>query len=226
MLRIGGKAIRGVKGSRNARFEGYKNIDVTSASRVKLGKHSGREFSPLVGNLKVVDDGRVFNQFENWWQGNKVWQHLDHVVKKGSGWATTKKFKSFQDKWAEQTKGKRVIPESKHHERHDRHDRDYQDKRAKPLFAVYDGQRCDYADARWVYTAKYCYAVKHTPVFNELVKLYKSGELIMLIDHDGPSSQFYPEGRAISWNVIEDSLTDLSKPFGHSYVLAAMLLES
>ena len=32
------------------------------------------------------------------------------------------------------------------------------------------------------------------PAFKELVKLY-TGEPIMLIDHDGPRSTQYPEGR-------------------------------
>ena len=54
MLRIGGKAIRGIKGSRNAICENFRNIDVTSGSRAKIGKWSGRDFSPLVGILEKI----------------------------------------------------------------------------------------------------------------------------------------------------------------------------
>lgn len=213
MLRIGGKAQRGIKGSRNARCEGYLNIDVTSGSRIKLGNYSGKDFSPIVGNLEVVDDGRTFKQFENWWQGNKVYHHLDHITKRGSRQTLTKEFRSFQDKWAQQTKGKRVIPETK-----------FNNKRAKPLFAVYDGERYNYAEARWVYSAKYCDVVKTIPAWKELVKLYESDQPIMLIDHDGPRSKEFPEGREVTWEVIEEALSDMAKPYGHAYVLAAMLL--
>ena len=214
MLRIGGKAVRGIKGSRNAKTDGYRNIDITSGSRAKIGSHAGKEFSPLVGNLKVMDNGREFQQFENWWQGNKVYRHLGHV-KKASSWTTTKEFKKFQDKWAAETKGRRVIPESKHG-----------GKRTTPLFAVYDGKPYSYADSRWIYTSKYCEVIKTTGVFKELVWLYKAGEPIMLIDHDGPSSLIYPEGQKVTWDVINDAFSDLSRPYGHSYVVAAMLLES
>lgn len=215
MLRIGGKACRGVKGSKNAKCEGFRNIDVTSGSRVKLGNTTGRDFSPLVGNLKVYDNGREFQQFENWWQGNKVYKHLGHVKKHGSSWITTKKFDEFQTKWANQTKGKRVIPETKENGR-----------RTKPLFAIYDGKYCNYADARWHYTSKYCQAVKNTTAFTALAKMYQDGEPIMLIDHDGPPSTVYPAGRTVDWNTINDAFTDLSRPYGHSYVIAAMLLNT
>jgi len=215
MLRIGGKAMRGIKGSRNAKCEGYHNIDVTSGSRAKLGNHSGKDFSPLAGNIRVSDNGRNFKQFENWWQGNKVYKHLHHVKSHGSGWITTKEFEKFQDKWASETKGKRVIPETKH-----------KGRRTRPLFAVYDGKHYNYADARWVYTGKYCEVVKQIPAFKELVKLYHSGTSIMLLDHDGPRSNQYPEGRPVSWNMINDAFEDLSRPYGHAYVLAAMLLET
>jgi len=214
MLRIGGKAVRGIKGSRNAKIDGYRNIDITSDSRAKIGPHSGKEFSPLVGNLKVMDNGREFQQFENWWQGNKVYRHLGHV-KKASDWSTTKEFKKFQDKWAAETKGHRVIPESK-----------LNGKRTRPLFAVYNGLPYSYIDGRWIYTSKYCEVVKITPVFKELKKIYKAGESIMLIDHDGPDSKEYPEGQEVTWDVINEAFVDLARPYGHSYVLAAMLLES
>lgn len=213
MLRIGGKAIRGVKGSRNAKCEGFRNIDVTSGSRAKLGTHSGKDFSPLAGNIKVFDNGREFQQFENWWQGNKVYKHLNHAVKRGTQWKTTKEFEKFQNKWASETKGKRVIPETKHN-----------GHRTTPLFAVYDGQQYNYTEARWIYTAKYCNVVKTLPAFKELEKLYKAGEPIMLIDHDGPSSTQYPEGRSVTWDLINNAFDDITRPYGHAYIIAAMLL--
>lgn len=215
MLRIGGKAIRGIKGSRNAKCDGFRNIDVTSGSRVKLGTHSGKDFSPLAGNIKVFDNGREFQQFENWWQGNKVYKHLNHAVKRGTQWKTTKEFEKFQNKWANETKGKRVIPETKHN-----------GYRTTPLFAVYDGQQYNYEQARWIYTAKYCNIIKKIPAFKELVKLYKAGEPIMLIDHDGPRSTQYPEGRPVTWDLINNAFDDKTSPYGHAYIIAAMLLNT
>jgi len=213
MLRIGGKAIRGIKGSRNAICENFRNIDVTSGSRAKIGKWSGRDFSPLVGNLKVFDDGREFQQFENWWQGNKVYGHMGHVKKRGKKYVLTDEFEKFQDKWAKQTKGKRVIPETKHN-----------GKRQRPLFAVYNGNRYGYIDARWIYTSKYCEAVKQLPVFWELLDQIKSGDNIMLIDHDGPPSVDYPNGLSVTWDMLTEKLNDKFLPYGHGYILAAMLL--
>jgi len=215
MLRIGGKATRGVKGSRNAICDGYKNIDVTSGSRVKIGAYSGRDFSPIVGNLRVIDDGREFQQFENWWQGNKAYKHLNHIKKRGSGsgFVTTNEFKHFQDKWAKAPKGKRTPPEIK-----------LNGTTAKPVFGVYDGKQYGYAAARWQYTAKYCEAVKKTGVFWELAKILQNGENIMLIDHDAPSSKDNPQGISIDWNTIDEKLNDLRHPYGHGYIIAAMLL--
>lgn len=211
MIRVGGKQRRGVPGSKAARKDTYKNIDVTSGSNNIINGISAKTLSPLVGNLKVVDNGMEFQQFENWWQGNKVYIELGHYNSLTK--SVTPKFRAFQNKWAKSVVGKRRPPEIVINR-----------KALIPAFAMYNNYTpYDYKNARFVYLQKYCNAIKKLPIIQELVKLVKSGQNIMIIDNDGPWSSEYPEGLPISWEILNNKIRDVSRPFGHGYVVAIII---
>jgi hypothetical protein len=66
--------------------------------------------------------------------------------------------------------------------------------------------------------------VKH-PVFHQIVQKLRSGKNVMLIDVDGPDIDTYPQGIAITRDVLEEKLNDPARPFGHGYAAAWALLD-
>lgn len=99
-----------------------------------------------------------------------------------------------------------------------------------------DGQRLDYIASR---NAIYCdFYVRHAlqhPSFVALKERLESGENILLVEVDGPDYglKFEPYTRISAaspgLNMDEDTikmlLNDTRKPFGHGYVIAALLLD-
>ena len=56
--------IRGIKGSRNAKCDGFRNIDVTSGSRVKLERILVKIFHHLLVILKYLTMDANFNNLK------------------------------------------------------------------------------------------------------------------------------------------------------------------
>lgn len=94
----------------------------------------------------------------------------------------------------------------------------------------------DYINSRKaVYCAEYSRLAPSIPEFQHLKEMVDLGENVMLIEVDGPdpSLNHYPyskisleePGLVINEDIIRYLLHDETKPFGHGYVLAALLLD-
>lgn len=93
----------------------------------------------------------------------------------------------------------------------------------------------DYISARkHVYCGEYIRLAPHTKHFSELKKLLESGVNLQIVEVDGPDPNldFGPyaklskdnPGLEIDEGVIRQLIDDPRKPFGHGYVIAALLL--
>jgi len=216
MIRIGQKRPRGVKGVTNPHFRDYKNIDVTSGSMNKLmdpftGEIAyAKTLSPLKGDTHPVTafDGLVFNNFELYWQANKVYPQLGHAIQRDGEWVLTDKFFQWRKKWAKETKGKRRLVDK---------------STGLPAFGYYGGRQLSYVESRKYYLRKYCQVIKNLPAFHVLVNMVRAGQPVMILDGDGPPLQNYPEGHEVTWEFIDKMYKDPRFPFGHGYIVAAMI---
>jgi len=222
-LRIGAKRRRGVTGQKNPVFDDYKNIDVTSGggnilkSPITLETAKSKTLSPLKGETHpvIAYDGLVFNNFELFWQANKVYTELGHLDSDGE---LTDKFWAWRKKWAGQTKGKRYLQGTRYKDDNDVW------KSYKPKFGWYDGKKHTYKQARYVYLRKYCEKVKDLPAMSIMIEMIQNGSGVMILDGDGPRLNLYPEGHFVTWDFLQEKMDDETAPFGHGYVVAAILL--
>jgi len=213
MLRIGQKRPRGVLGSKNPVFPRFKNIDCSSGSMNKLVSPvngeivMAKELSPLKGELTVIsDDGLKYLNFENWWQSQKIYPELGHIV----NGVLTPKFLEWRKRWAQNPVGNRTIPET---------------KGLCPIGSYHNGQILNYIESRTYYVLKYCQAVKGLKSIKIMVEMLKNGQNIMIIEGDGPLLKNYPEGHEFTWEFADRMIKDPKSPYGHGYVVANILYD-
>lgn len=85
------------------------------------------------------------------------------------------------------------------------------------LYSVWGKNKFHYVKARArIYCPIYSELVKKTPFFLELQARIADGEKIMLLDYDG-----YDKGSKTLYECFDDE----TKPFGHGFVLASLLLK-
>ena len=110
--------------------------------------------------------------------------------------------------------------------------------RSQCLFSLWpdmDPQRLDYIAARKkIYCGEYARLAPHTPHFKKLSAMLASGESLLLAEVDGPDPTLtFPPYDQISAaapgllaceETIRLLVNDVRKPFGHGYVIAALLL--
>lgn len=100
-----------------------------------------------------------------------------------------------------------------------------------------DYQRLGYLEARKrIYCGEYARLAPKTPHFRRLQEMLRKGINLMILEVDGPDPtlQFPPydrissasPGLSIDEEVIRMLIDDERKPFGHGYVVAALLLKS
>lgn len=91
---------------------------------------------------------------------------------------------------------------------------------------IYD--RLDYITARKkIYCGEYIRLAPRTPHFKKLKDLLESGQSLLIVEVDGPDPTFYGlecPGLLINETTIKMLINDPRKPFGHGYVIAALLL--
>lgn len=96
-------------------------------------------------------------------------------------------------------------------------------------------KKLDYIQARKViYCGEYARLAPLTKCFQELKKMMNEGMTIQIVEVDGPDVSWYKnsdisgaikdKSLAISKTVIEYLLNDVKHPFGHGYVITALLL--
>lgn len=172
-------------------------VNVTSAqSRSSLFR---LELSPM--NIKVNNlDGKEYFCFENYWQAGKRYEGLDDAksLEKQSFW------------WKSQTSGKRRYPLG---------------KGRRVTHAVFPGfESLDYIDSRKkVYVPLYIDAVKSASCIKLLQETSKT-KSIVVYDFDGPRDENgMPTCLEMTDELFREKLNDPTHPFGHGYIVAALI---
>jgi hypothetical protein len=138
--------------------------------------------------------------FEHYWQSGKVWDFVDHHI--------------TLDWWKTQTEPHRRYPKS---------------RGKKVLHAIwndtYPGIKMDYITSRkLVYVPEYYNLVKETSSIKKWRKLLEDGNDIVIYDFDGPRAQDgSPICDSVDLNLLKTKINDITFPFGHGYVVAALL---
>ncbi len=139
-----------------------------------------------------------FYCFENYWQSGKIYEGTDR--EKTLGW------------WKSQIYGKRRFP---------------QGKGKRILGAKYFDRidTLDYIEARKkVYLPEYWNLVKDTNSIKILISLIEKGESIVLYGFDGPRDR---DGNPLcieaSLDFLKNKLNDETHPFGHGYIISAII---
>lgn len=211
------------KGVNNPVIEGVKNIDATSGSMNKIDGESATQFSPMY--LGPVIEKDIFGKgektaliFENYWQYGKVFPELGHVGENGK---ITKKWLEFREKGYKKAKGDRhpVGTKTDRVKFVDRRGRKWYEYMI-PSFARYYGEKMDYITSRKkVYVPAYAYLVRRTEAFKKLKEKVDNGFKVQILDFDGPK-----DGSAlITVDYLRKKINDPSSPFGHGFVISALL---
>lgn len=206
-VRIGQKFKRGIKGDKSASRKNYINIDVTSGSRNKIGGVSATTLSPFYLGPVVDSSGMKALIFENYWQYGKMWKTAGHINKYGS--PTEAWFKFRKNGYKSQIGKRRPLP-------------------CKPYgFAVssyYKNKVYDYLESRKkIYVPVYKKLIISLPIIKKMKQLLKASTNIMILDNDGPPKDIYPEGIAMTAKNFRVMLKDPKHPFGHGYIVAAVI---
>jgi DNA-directed RNA polymerase subunit H (RpoH/RPB5) len=215
-VRIGKKRPRGVKGAKDPKTTGYKNIDATSGSVIKIGGQRAKEaFSPMY--LEANEFGAKL--FENYWQYSKVFRELGHLDDDNN---VTDKWHQFRDKGFAKDTGDRHPTGTKSKEVIGKDDKGRNRYRYyTPEFAVYNGTRMDYLTSRKkIYAPKYAELVKKQLAFSELKKKVVTGGKYQILDLDGPTDS---PSHLVTVDLLKHKINDTTSPFGHGYVLAGLL---
>ena len=211
--------------------DGYRNILIHSS-----GKTLGAALSPY----KLKDEqGRLI---ENVWQFAKVYQKVD-AQKTPMSWRfklntiiwehpaevhVDEEGNLTPEYWAWRDKGMK-------HWYAVRYPNGFQG-RHKCLYAYWDGEKLGYIESRKkIYCGEYIRLAPTHPDFIKLKALLDEGQNIQIVEVDGPDPTltYAPydrisrddPGLPIDEQTIRTLIDDERKPFGHGYVIAALLLD-
>lgn len=207
---IGQKQRRGVAGDRAAKREGAVSIDVTSASMKRLG--ASRVPASTLSPFRL---GPVFDQeanmraelFENRWQYGKMWAKADHIQPDGQ--PTARWFEFRRKGYASRVPKRRPLPAKEY---------------GFASSARYNGRLYDYVDSRKeIYVPEYAALVRDAPAVQEMRAMLAEGTSLLILDNDAPPKTRWPEGREMTQEMWNEMIDDPSLPFGHGYVVAALL---
>lgn len=169
-------------------------LKVNTTSAQATASQYRKDFSPM-----SQTNYKGFFCFENYWQSGKVYDGLDQ--------------QKVQEWWRSQTSGKRRLP---------------QGKGRKILYAKFHDRddKLDYIQSRkQIYLPEYWNLVKDTVSIKKLKNHLLGGESIVLYDFDGPRDNYKePLCLKASVDIIKEKLNDETFPFGHSYIIASILL--
>ena len=228
-IRIGTKCRRGIVGEKNPVIEGFKNLDVTSGSGNKIaGRQIKLDFSPMLIGPVTVGKQKA-QKFENWWQGGKVYPDIGHVNSDDD--VPTAKWYAFRQNVYTQEKGVRhpsctksssiAFVDDKGHNHYKYH---------VPKFSLYDigngDQKLDYIEARKLaYVPIYAKLIRTSKSFKEMMKMVDRGEKLQILDLDGPRDGDLHglKTHLITVDLLKNKINDKSAPFGHGYIVAALL---
>ena len=136
--------------------------------------------------------------FENYWQSGKVYEGIDPEA--STNW------------WKMQDKPKRRYPAG---------------KGLRVLHGIYDdGVIRDYIDARKnIYVPEYYNLIINRESINTCLDILNTGKSITIYDFDGPRTD---DGNVtclpLNVELIQKKINDTKFPFGHGYIVGAILL--
>jgi len=211
-IRVGQKRRRGVTGERNVMADGFLNIDVTSGSGNKVGGIKATTFSPMLLPVHDAEGKLVTVAFELDWGHSKAWAKAGHIQVLADGTRVpTAAWYAFRAKGLALKKGRRhPFPRSY----------------GPPDCAFIDGKEVAYVPSRSLkYVPEYGALIDKLPIMDELEKVVRSGQSVMIIDGDGPSRHLYPHGMDLTLSNWDAMLNNASYPFGHGYIVARKLAE-
>ena len=151
------------------------------------------DFSPMT----PIDGGyKGFWNFESYWQSGKVIEGVDRETQ--LRW------------WKRIEEPKRRYPGS---------------KGKKVLYAQWDdGEKMDYITSRKkVYVPEYNRLTRKKPSIDELRRLLEEGKDIIIYDLDGPREDGEPVTLEVTKSMLREKIKDPRYPFGHGYVVAALI---
>jgi hypothetical protein len=169
-------------------------LDVTSAQ--SLSSPARLDFSPM-----TAFSYKGFYCFENYWQAGKVYAGVDRA--KQLKW------------WLQEKKPHRRYPGS---------------RGVKVQYAVFAGhgdKRYGYIESRKeVYVPEYYALVKDRNSVAVCRERLSKGENVVVYDFDGPreAKTGKPLCLPLTKELLKEKINDPAYPFGHGYVVAAMLL--
>lgn len=171
---------------------------ITDGTSVNTTASSGQwaGLSPFIIGPIEMYDGLTSRNFENCWQFAKVYQKFADQ--------TGEPLDTYWD-WA-----KKGWNDQKAH-------RYPMGKGKRPLYSLWKGKRLGYIEARKeIYGPLYAKYVQETESYQDLKRLYESGEDIILRDYDG----YDHEKLGMS---LTDVLNHYRKKMGHAFILKALL---
>lgn len=211
MIYVGRKAQRGVAGSKDPQVNGVKNINATSGSMNKVGGFPCTQFSPFKLGPVTDEIGLTAQNFENYWQGGKKFRELGHE--------DHAKWQQFRAQIYSDPIPHRRPPQAKTNIV-----REVVNGKNKYVYYIaysseYLGREMDYITSRkLIYAPVYARLVAQTAAFRELKSQVDRGLRVMILDNDIEDG-----AHQITVEYLRDRINDPTKPFGHGYVLAALL---
>lgn len=217
LVYVGQKPFRGYKHPER-KAEGIENVDVTSNGP----KRYAEAFSPLLIGPCLDPFGDEARFFEHLWQYSKVYPQLGHwdEEQKCPTEAWHRWRREGYPKLGKNGKGYRRPPEIY---RLKERGQDW-----KPIGLWWDGRLLNYIESReQVYVPVYWKLVE-AKVTQVIKPTLKRGEVVtkgwMVLDYDGPVDEDHQEhGMLVTVEALRAKLRDPSAPFGHGYVVAAIL---
>lgn len=218
-----GSVYVGKKGNRasDPKIENVKNINATSGSNNLINRIPCTQFSPMY--LGPVVEKEIFGTgsktaviFENYWQYSKVFEELGHFDEDYYISDTWYKFRDYGfqkrtgDRHPKGTKTDEVkyVVNGKKYYRY-----------LTAVTSIYMDTEYDYISSRKaIYVPVYTYLVTRTQAFKELKEAVDNGLSVQILDFD-----VLEGSHDVTVQFLKERINDPTKPFGHGYVLAALL---
>tara|TARA_B100001540_G_scaffold66878_1_gene60252 strand:+ start:4912 stop:5571 length:660 start_codon:yes stop_codon:yes gene_type:complete len=168
-------------------------IKVNVTSAQRKNSLYRRDFSPM-----TLYPYRGYCCFENFWQSGKRYEGVDD--EKVIAW------------WKKQEKGRRrcVIGKGK--------------KITHAEWEDFDNIKLQYIESRKkIYVPLYEELVKTREMIIKLNNILDTGVSVIIFDFDGPFQNNKPIVEEVTLELLENKINDISSPFGHGYVISAIL---
>lgn len=184
-----------IRGDWAPKPEGAIVLNVTSAQGKT--KPERLDFSPMT---PVPGGYKGFWNFEHYWQAGKVFEGFSEKENEAkNAW------------WKKQETPKKKYPTA---------------KGLRVLHSIYpDGKTRGYIESRKeVYVPEYYELVKGRPSVEKWKRIVDSGATVIIYDFDGPrDSEGSPICLEFSEELFEEKINNVDHPFGHGYIVAAIL---